>query len=64
MFFTVTFKIEYLDGNAVVIDDNINASCPDFYGFNGYVRNEQTLISASGNFGLRLNTIYDKKVIT
>ena len=61
VFFTVTFKIEYLDGNAVVIDDNINASCPDFYGFNGYIKNEQTLISAAGNFGLRLNTIYDKK---
>tara|TARA_R100000664_G_C2758808_1_gene148035 strand:- start:3716 stop:5260 length:1545 start_codon:yes stop_codon:yes gene_type:complete len=62
VFFTVTFLIEYLDGNTVVVDDNINASCPDFYGFNGYVKNEQTLISDSlGNFGLSLNAIYDKE---
>tara|TARA_R100001224_G_scaffold39794_1_gene22703 strand:- start:10729 stop:12270 length:1542 start_codon:yes stop_codon:yes gene_type:complete len=60
VFFTVTFKIEYLDGNSVIIDDNIMVS-PNYYGFNGYVKNEQILNSTSGDFGLRLNSIYDKK---
>ena len=60
VFFTVTFKIEYLDGNSVIIDDNIMVS-PNYYGFNGYVKNEQILTSTSGDFGLQLNSIYDKK---
>ncbi len=66
VWFRVYFGVEYLDGNNVALDDNIIVS--DYYfTFNGFVKNEETLVSdfASNVYrmGLNLQSL-DTKVIT
>lgn len=66
-FFKVKFAIEYLDENAVVVDDNLTITF-EYFIFNGYVKFEDTLVSQSGIggsfgnycFGLNLQELDNK----
>ena len=56
VYFKVYFKIEYLVGNAVVVDTDTTISI-EFFGFNGYVSNEDILEGTHGYYGLNLNAM-------
>ena len=60
-YFQVNFKIEYLSGNSVIVDDDETRG-EEYFIFNGYVKNEDILQSSSANIpALNLQAVYDKE---